>query len=356
MVLGKPSSWCRKLKSFIAIVLCLSMLTGCSLDFRHVEVSEEDNDNSDIVGWDDIDNPNNVEGWDTVEMSTWDDVDIVTSTVYSSILFDNVAASSPIVECVILDYQSNGKYFEGEKVYTLVGNKFDLNDLATKFAIGSGVIIVCFIVTVATSGGTMPVVCYIATQALETSVLSASAGTIFGGASKAVMSYIESGADWEETLYGTLEGVADGYMWGAVFGAAEGTITGVSTAGEVRYFKEGTEQAKKYPGGIRFDENGYPRFEDYKIAEAKFPYPTREGVENGTCLSGLSYSRDARLANIQCGYTETPKGYVWHHVEDMQTIILVPQDVHSLVFGGMAHKGGASLIRHLLFPELYAGG
>ena len=37
-------------------------------------------------------------------------------------------------------------------------------------------------------------------------------------------------------------------------------------------------------------------------------------------------------------------------------MILVPQEIHSIVFGGMSHKGGASLIRHLLFPEMYAGG
>ena len=346
------------LKRFLCIVLSIdlvaSVLSGCSLDFRHVEVSEQDNTNSNIDGWDDIASPD-IENWDTVNIASWEQVDIISSPVYSTLLYDDNVQGYPLVECVILDYQSNGVYFEGEKVYSLVGNKYDLNNLETKFAVGTGVIIVCFVVTVATSGGSMPVVCYVATQALEASVLAASGGTIFGSATSAVMNYINSGADWQQTLYGTLEGAADGYMWGAIFGAAEGTVTGITTAGEVRYFQEGTPQAEKYPGGIRYDQNGYPRFEDYKIAEAKFDFPSQDGLKNKTCLSG-SYSRDAALANKQCGYKSTPEGYVWHHVEDMQTMILVPQEIHSIVFGGMAHKGGASLIRHLLFPEMYAGG
>lgn len=46
--------------------------------------------------------------------------------------------------------------------------------------------------------------------------------------------------------------------------------------------------------------------------------------------------------------SKTPAGYVWHHVEDMQTMILIPQDLHSVAMGGMAHTGGASLIKALL--------
>ena len=47
----------RLLCIILSIALMVSMLTGCSLDFRHVEVSEQDNTNSNIDDWDDIDDP-----------------------------------------------------------------------------------------------------------------------------------------------------------------------------------------------------------------------------------------------------------------------------------------------------------
>ena len=75
--------------------------------------------------------------------------------------------------------------------------------------------------------------------------------------------------------------------------------------------------------------------------------PTKETAVAHTGLCG-QYAYDAKLANAKCGFPETPVGYVWHHVEDMRTMILVPQDLHSPYFGGMGHSGGASLIRAFL--------
>jgi filamentous hemagglutinin len=109
----------------------------------------------------------------------------------------------------------------------------------------------------------------------------------------------------------------------------------------------GTPQSVKYPQGVDFDLNGYPRFEKYAIDKVDFDFPTKEGVANGKCLSG-NYQADAKLANAKLGYSSTPNGYVWHHVEDMTTMILVPQDLHSVAFGGVAHSGGASLIKAFL--------
>ena len=113
------------------------------------------------------------------------------------------------------------------------------------------------------------------------------------------------------------------------------------------YFDEGTAQAKKYPNGIKVDSKGYPRFEEYAINTVKFDFPSQSGLTNGTCLSG-EYLPDTKLANAICGYKSTPTGYVWHHVEDMQTMVLVPQDLHSFMKGGLRHNGGASLIRQLI--------
>ena len=96
------------------------------------------------------------------------------------------------------------------------------------------------------------------------------------------------------------------------------------------------------PGGKE-----YPRFEKWSIAEAKFKKPTLKAAKNHTGLSG-NYYWDSKLANELNGFSKTPSGYVWHHVEDMQTMILVPQDLHSSYFGGMSHVGGASIIKEYL--------
>lgn len=58
-----------------------------------------------------------------------------------------------------------------------------------------------------------------------------------------------------------------------------------------------------------------------------------------------NYGHDAGLINNQLGLSETPTGYVWHHIEDGKSMLLIQQKIHSIKFGGFTHKGGASIIR-----------
>ena len=125
-------------------------------------------------------------------------------------------------------------------------------------------------------------------------------------------------------------------------------------AGKRKYFEPGTPLADKYPNGLYYDENGFARFEEYaykfnngEIVKVDFNFPSEVGLVNGTCLNG-DYNHDSRLANAKVGFSKTPNGYVWHHVEDMQTMILVPKDIHNNNIGGGAHTGGASLIKKYL--------
>lgn len=476
----------RLISIFLVIVIISLFFTSCEIDNRHVEVSTGDNKNEDIQGWDDQENFGG-SGWDDAIISTWEEVDDLSQWVRAQILFDDITDEYASVECIVLDYQSNGQYFDPDRVYTLVGEKFDLNPLIAKFAIGTGVIVICVVINVATAGATTPVACFFA-GAAQASISAAIKGAAFGSAMSAVSAAIQSEGDLDKTFYGALEGAADGYMWGAVFGAISGgmnsqycftentlvqsssgfeTISNMSVgdmvlsyniakqsfeympisnvivgttndtvkirvgdeilestynhpyktsegwvracdlavgdsllsnnntykviesieyqhydeaintynltisenhtylvgceeivvhnrcninsefSGKTKYFDKGTPQAQKYPNGVQFSQNGYPRFEPYAAKTVKFDMPSQAGVANGTCLTGV-YTKDARLANALCGYSSTPSGYVWHHVEDMQTMILVPQDVHSIAFGGIAHSGGASLIRALL--------
>jgi hypothetical protein len=89
------------------------------------------------------------------------------------------------------------------------------------------------------------------------------------------------------------------------------------------------ELANKYPDGVRFTESGFPDFSPYSRAQ----------VQSGD-LTGV-YKIDEAAANRSMGWPRTPQGYVWHHVEDGRTLMLVPKDLH----GAVRHTGGSAVIR-----------
>lgn len=209
----------RIVSLLLTIAIMISTLTACDISSKHVEVEYGENDNDSIVGWDDLDDDNIID-WDNATITTWDEVDEYTNWVYSQILFENITDQCPIVDCVVLDYKTNGQYFDGEVVYRLVGNKFDANSFVAKYAVGTGVIVICVILTVATAGGSTPIACFIA-GAADGAVSYATKGAAFSAATQAI-SEVLRGGDITDALYGALEGSADGYMWGAIYGAITG--------------------------------------------------------------------------------------------------------------------------------------
>ena len=90
------------------------------------------------------------------------------------------------------------------------------------------------------------------------------------------------------------------------------------------------ELQELYPKGVLFKENGYPDFTPYADITVE--------------VEGLTGNRkqDAKKANDASGFTETPEGKTWHHVEDGKTMQLVPEDLHYEV----KHTGGAALLKN----------
>ncbi|MGC5746570.1 polymorphic toxin-type HINT domain-containing protein [Chryseobacterium sp. NFX27] len=86
---------------------------------------------------------------------------------------------------------------------------------------------------------------------------------------------------------------------------------------------------------VTYNSAGYPDFSPHAIDE----------VSPVTGMNG-KYSHDEGLANAAAGYTETPAGYVWHHVEDGLTMQLVPKSIN----GNFPHTGGASGLRDGTLP------
>ena len=225
-------------------------------------------------------------------------------------------------------------------------------------AIGSGIILVCVTVAVitknpaatATAGKTVKMIFTASSMGAKAGTTMALQSAGIGGAAAAIMEGIRTG-DVKMALKAGLVGASEGFKFGAIFGSVKGIADGIRIVGNSRFFPSGSEQALKYPEGVEFtkgtDGQIYPRFEKWAKATAKFDSPNLDTALNHTGLSG-NYYWDAKLANAQCGFSKTPSGYVWHHVEDMQTMILIPQDLHSVAMGGMAHTGGASLIKALL--------
>lgn len=92
---------------------------------------------------------------------------------------------------------------------------------------------------------------------------------------------------------------------------------------------------KTHPSGVEFTSQGFPNFSPYSEAEVQ--------------LNGLTgnYAKDAAMANKAVGLDSTPEGYVWHHVEDSETMQLVPRDIHNAA----RHTGGAAVIRNGGFDQ-----
>jgi hypothetical protein len=87
---------------------------------------------------------------------------------------------------------------------------------------------------------------------------------------------------------------------------------------------------EKYPNGVQFRTTGFPDVSPHAIATVKI----KKGLTS-------EYDHDARLANKKAGLSETPEGYVWHHVEDEITMQLVPRNLHE----PLKHTGGSARIR-----------
>jgi hypothetical protein len=85
----------------------------------------------------------------------------------------------------------------------------------------------------------------------------------------------------------------------------------------------------KYQDSVSFDEKGFARLEPY--------------AESSIYSEGLTGRRDQdrKIANRLSGIITEPEGYMWHHVEDGKTMLLVPEILHKAV----PHTGGAAILK-----------
>jgi hypothetical protein len=106
--------------------------------------------------------------------------------------------------------------------------------------------------------------------------------------------------------------------------------------GHFRYTAEVDLFGRRQQVSVEYPE-GYPDFRPFM----KHPSGVR-AVEID--VTGQT-AADFRRANIEAGHPEwgsrAPQGWTWHHVEDAQTMQLVPSVINST----FNHRGGASVAR-----------
>ena len=382
------------MKRIVAIFLSLGIfITGCGV--KTDENADESTKNNVILEQEYEDDVPEFKGLEDEDLLGYvrdevyaDLVDNIDPTLYYVENVETSYVSKEYLDEIEFNSQSNiffgmsldeiNEKMQGEKYVftideqgkTIVEEMQELTDttneqMMKKVAIGTGVILVAVSVAALTqnpavaltAGKSIKMVYLVSSSAAKTGIQFAGASAIVGGLSSGILEAYQTN-DLEKAMKSSLVGMGEGFMTGAIVGTVSGGIEGIIGSVKklkdfetIKYFKEGTEQAEKYSEGIKFTkhENGeyYPRFEKYAIDKVKFDKPTLKDSKNHTGLSG-NYHYDQKLANKLTGRKYTPQGYVWHHCEDMQTMILVPQDVHSVALGGKAHNGGASLIRHYL--------
>ena len=121
----------------------------------------------------------------------------------------------------------------GDNEQTIVQRfeKYDdtFDKVVRNVAIGSGVILVCVTVSIAT-GGVAPAVSFIFAASAKTAAGFAVSGAVFSGAISAVVTGVETN-DVDATLKAATLAASEGFMWGAVVGTVFG---GASAAHALR--------------------------------------------------------------------------------------------------------------------------
>jgi len=86
--------------------------------------------------------------------------------------------------------------------------------------------------------------------------------------------------------------------------------------------------------GLRFTDTGYPDFDPYALVLPNGQKKVRIALTGSRKADAIAAKAAARLEDV-------PRGYLWHHNEDL-TMSLVPSDLHNAV----KHTGGTAEYKH----------
>lgn len=264
----------------------------------------------------------------------------------------------------------NNKYVFtlGDDGSTIVTDFEDYDDTYEKVvknvAIGSGVILVCVVVSVATAGAATPAISMVFAASAKTATTFALSSGVIGGVSSGIVTGIQTG-DMDEAVKAAALSGSEGFKWGAITGAVVGGVSELSAIGNAAKAVEGATEYTKGSVEIADDLpqwrqaelralNEYGGYEqltylDGELVDFGTPGATRPDVvvdmvdhidavevkyydlesaaSRSTLYSELEREVSARVANLPAGSTQriildvTGRGFSASTVESVENTI-----------------------------------
>lgn len=339
----------KKIVSLLLVTLIiLSVFQGCSNkvdgEAGYVDVTTPVSKDEDIVN-------------SFSELSDPALLDYLESQIYSD-LIDNIDSEEYFVENIELAYLSNEyiqeisynskenvyfgftlsdleEQFQGEKyVFTLnedgktIAKAFEPYDdtfdkIITNVATGTGVILVCVVVSAVTGVAGAPAACAIFAASAKTGTVAALSSGVFSGVSAGIITGIETG-DFNESLKSAALAGSEEFKWGAITGAIGGSVgktvslRGATVSGLSMNQVATIQKESKYPLDVIKE---FRTMEQYKIC--KNAGITAKMVNGKTMLIrdiDLDYVDEFGLTNLErmklgkAPLDPTGVSYELHHI------------------------------------------
>ena len=362
----------------ICLIGCL-LLTGC-ININLTQTQEEQQDITDKsiktdeekledLGISDINDPNMVSYVEDIVYSHL--IDELSNQGY---VIENVEAryiSKEYLEELAYNSQENIYFgytlseleneFEGTKYIFTLGE--DGETIVTEFegyddtydqvvrnvAIGTGVILVCVTVSVATAGVAPAVSVIFAASATQATSMALS-GAVFGAATSAIATGIQT-RNVEQTMKAAALGGSEGFKWGAISGAIMGgagkysALRGATTNGLTMNQVAIIQREKKYPLEIIKQIHSMEEYEVYKKAglvskevNGKVALVRDIDLNYVSKLGGKKVTNLERMLN---GYAPldpaTGKAYQLHHIGQKSDAALA-------ILTEAEHQGNAAIL------------
>ena len=287
--------------------------------------------------------------------------------IHEMTIFEETIYKDAVIEDKIFEYGTVYDLKNNNFISPILGTNIDWGSIASKYAIGSSIIVITAILSVVSIN--TPLHCVFITS-FKGSVAGALSGMAMGGAVESGIQILKKEGSVNSAKEYAIKGSADGFMWGAIIGAVGGSIKGYTDFKNVPFIKTDNMSlaGKLHPKtGIpfitKYVKDKYGNW--FKIVVAKFPYKVqvklpmniasisnrdihfkkatdilREQIKRNTKLEG-KFSKD-QLIDIMNGRSKI-SGLTWHHNEEKGVMQLVEDVIHSQT----GHTGGFSIWQRL---------
>ena len=170
--------------------------------------------------------------------------------IYEIEIFENTLNENIIPEYISYEIYTKEyleKKIENKEYSDEFWGDIDWKPIISKFAIGTGVIIITGFLSIATINSPLRVVFLNSFKgALKNGLIGATSGAAVNSSMQTVL----NGGKIDGWQKYALEGAADGYMYGAITGAITGTVKGVENLKKLKYILDNAEYLKDKEGRV----------------------------------------------------------------------------------------------------------